>query len=141
MKQFSIFSSTLLMFTWRIWRARSSSAETILTTWPGMRCDTVLSSRFGPQNFTSTSATADLELATSSLTLSLMEEVEELQGESSAGLGRDDELRKPVCRLCSLGLYGLLGWGVLGLMGRLNLGLNGGFSGLRGDGLGLRTSL
>lgn len=134
--ELSIVSSTVLIFTWRISRASSSSAEIILTTWPGMGCDTVFRSRLGPENFTSTSATADFELATNSLKASLMEEeVEELHGEGGTGLGREGELRK------FQGLYGLLGWGVLGLIGRLNLGLNGGFRGLSGEGLGLETSL
>lgn len=97
-KELSIRSSTVLISTWRIPRSSCSSAATILTAWPGMRCDTVLSSKFGPENLTSTSATADLEVATSSLTTSFMEEVEELHGEGwSTGLGRDDGefIRKP----------------------------------------------
>lgn len=96
-KELSIVSSTVLMLTWRISRASCSRAEMILSTWPGRRCDTVLSSRLEPENLTSTSARGDLEVATSSLTASLMlmeEEVEELAGEGSTGLGRDGELRK-----------------------------------------------
>lgn len=54
----------------------------ILTAWPGIRGETVFNRTFAPENFTSTSAIGDLELATSSLTLSTtLEEVEELEEE------------------------------------------------------------
>lgn len=79
-KELSIVSSAilLLMLTWSISRARSSSADMIFKTCPGILWETVFKRTCGPENLTSTSATRDLELATSSLILSLMEEVEEV---------------------------------------------------------------
>lgn len=67
-------SSLVLMLTWRISSARSSSVDMIFRACPGILGETVFKRRCGPENLTSTSATADLELATSSLMLSLMEE-------------------------------------------------------------------
>lgn len=81
MKELSIVSSTVLMFTWRISSASSSRVDIILIAWPGMRPETVFNTRLGPENLTSTSARADFELATSSLTVSLIDEVDELQGD------------------------------------------------------------
>lgn len=74
-------SSTVLMLTLRISSDRSSRAEIILADWPGIRGDTVFRRTFEPENLTSTSANVDFELATSSLTASLIEELaEELEG-------------------------------------------------------------
>lgn len=81
-KELTIVSSTELMFTCRISRARPSSTEMIFVTWPGIRGDTVLRRRFAPENLTSTSATDDFEFAASSLrTFSLTEELEEEVGD------------------------------------------------------------
>jgi len=86
-KELSIVSwSTMLMLTCRISRARSSRAEIIFTAWPGIWGDTVFNRTFGPENLTSTSAIADLEFATSSLMLSLMEEEEDGDGDDSSEL-------------------------------------------------------
>lgn len=63
----------VVMLTWRISRARSSSAEMIFTAWPGMRGETVFRITLEPENFTSTSAIADVEFAASSLALSMAE--------------------------------------------------------------------
>lgn len=76
-KELTIVWSTELMFTCRIWRDISSSTEIIFVTWPGILGETVLRTRFGPENLTSTSAMDDLEFAESSLRLSIMEELEE----------------------------------------------------------------
>lgn len=102
----------------------------------------VLRTTWGPENLTSTSAMADLELATSSLMLSLMEDEAEDVGDGSREAGTLGGGR-------GLQGYGLPGCGVLGLMARFSLGLRGGFLGLRGDmslgldtaSLGLRTSV
>lgn len=81
-------SSTGMIRKWRISRERSSRAEIIFMACPGIRVDTVFKRTFGPVNFTSTSAMGDLEFATSSLTLSLIEEVvEEDAGDGSRALG------------------------------------------------------
>jgi hypothetical protein len=83
-------SSTVLMLTLRISKERSWRAEMILVACPGIGGETVFKRRFGPENFTSTSAIGDLEFATSSLTrktLSLMEEVEDEEGEVEAMVG------------------------------------------------------
>ena len=87
-KELNIVSSTVLMLTLRISSERSSSAEIIFAACPGIRGDTVLRRRFEPENFTSTSAIADLELAKSSFKLSLMmfEEVLEEVGDGSSEL-------------------------------------------------------
>lgn len=84
--EFSMVSSTVLMLTCRISSERSSRAEIIFTAWPGIRGDTVFNRRFGPENLTSTSAIADLEFATSSLMLSLMDEEEDEVGDGSSEL-------------------------------------------------------
>lgn len=121
----------------------------IFTAWPGIRGDTVFNMTFAPENFTSTSAMADFELAASSLLTWLsMEEFDEVVGDGSSGL--------LALLLILLGLYGLVGCGVLGLIGKFILGLSGGFLGLNGEGvislgligtscggstLGLKTSL
>jgi hypothetical protein len=83
-KELSMVSSTALMPTLRISNERSSRVEIIFVACPGIRGDTVFKRRFGPENFTSTSAIEDLEFATSSLTLSLMEEVDDEEGEGSS---------------------------------------------------------
>ena len=83
-KKLSMVSSTVLIFTWRSSRERSSRVEIIFIAWPGIGGDTVFKRRFGPENFTSTSAIGDFEFATSSLILSLiLEEVEEDEGDGS----------------------------------------------------------
>lgn len=81
--------SSVMMRKRRISRERSSRVEMIFMACPGIRGDTVLiKRRFGPENFTSTSAMGDLEFAKSSLALSLMEEVvEEDEGDSSREVG------------------------------------------------------
>lgn len=80
-----VSSEVLLMLTWRISSARSSSADIIFKACPGIRWETVFKRTWGPENLTSTSAIGDFELATSSLMLSLTEEVEELVGDGSRG--------------------------------------------------------
>lgn len=86
-KELSIVSSMVIMLISRISRERSSRVEIIFTTCPGILGETVLRRRFGPENLTSTSATGDLELATSSLAESLREELEEDGvGERSIGV-------------------------------------------------------
>lgn len=68
------------------------------------------------------------------------------------GSNEEDESREGKTRVglrheyCILGLYGLVGCGVLGLIGKLTLGLTGGGGGggglgLNCDGLGLETGL
>lgn len=79
-------SSRVLIFTLRISRERSSRAAIIFTAWPGILGETVFRRTLGPENLTSTSAMADFELATGSLTLS-MEEVLEEQGDGSTEPG------------------------------------------------------
>lgn len=79
-------SSRVLIFTLRISRERSSRADIIFTAWPGILGETVFRRTLGPENLTSTSAMADFELATGSLTLS-MEEVLEEQGDGSTEPG------------------------------------------------------
>ncbi|KAL6972068.1 hypothetical protein U1Q18_031752, partial [Sarracenia purpurea var. burkii] len=74
--ELSMVSSTVFMLRSRISSERSSSADTIFTACPGIRRDIVFRRTFAPENFTSTSATPDFELAASSLALS-MAEVEE----------------------------------------------------------------
>lgn len=65
-------------------------AATIFAACPGMRGETVFKRRFKPENLTSTSAISDLELAESSLMLSLtvimFEEVLEEVGDGSSEL-------------------------------------------------------
>lgn len=88
-------SSTVVMLTSRISSESSSRVEMILRACPGIGGDTVLRRTFGPENFTSTWATADLELAKSSLRLSILlllliwEEVVEEEGD---GNSNDDEV-------------------------------------------------
>lgn len=65
-------SSTVVILTLRISSDKSSRAAIIFAACPGILGETVLRSTFEPENFTSTSATADFKLAESSLTLSLM---------------------------------------------------------------------
>lgn len=67
-----MFSSTGPMLMWSISRDRSSRADTILSACPGILGETVFNRTFAPENFTSTSAMADFELATSSLLLPRM---------------------------------------------------------------------
>lgn len=74
-------SSAMLIFTWRISSGRSSRADIILRACPGIGGETVFRRTCGPENLTSTSAITDLEFATSSLILSLMEEEAEEVGE------------------------------------------------------------
>lgn len=58
----------LLMLRWRISKAWLSSTLMILTTCPGILLDSVRSSTLGPDSLASTSATAELQQAPSSLT-------------------------------------------------------------------------
>lgn len=81
-KKFTIVSSTTLMLALRISREKSSRSETIFVAWPGNRGEIVFRRRLEPENFTSTSAMDDFEFATSSLTMSEVED--ELEGEGSS---------------------------------------------------------
>lgn len=78
-------SSTTLILAWRTSRGRLSRIAIIFVAWPSIRFEQVFRRRLPPINFTSTSAIADLELATSSLVLS--ELVKELAGEESSDGG------------------------------------------------------
>lgn len=84
--------SVVLRVTLSISRERCSSADIIFRAWPGILGETVLNITFGPENFTSTSATLDLELATS-WSLSMIEDVEQLEevGEGSSSKEADDD--------------------------------------------------
>lgn len=82
-------SSIVLRLTLRISRERSSRADMIFRTWPGILGDIVFKSTLGPQNLTSTSATADFECATSSLAWSMELDVEQ---EEEEGDGSSEEL-------------------------------------------------
>lgn len=68
-KELSMVPSIVLMLTWSISSASCSKAAIILTAWPGIRGETVFNMTLAPapENFTSTSAMADFELAASSL--------------------------------------------------------------------------
>ena len=78
MNKYSMVSSAVLTLTWTISRFRSSRTDIIRRACPGIRDEMVFKSTCEPQNLTSTSATEDVEFATSSLMLSLMEEAEEV---------------------------------------------------------------
>lgn len=87
-----VFGSVVLRVTLRISRERCSSADIIFRAWPGILGETVLTITFGPENFTSTSATLDLEFATS-WSLSMIDDVEQLEedGEGSSSNEADDD--------------------------------------------------
>ncbi|KAI3675979.1 hypothetical protein L1987_85575 [Smallanthus sonchifolius] len=107
----TIVSSAVLVVAWRISRDKSSRIEIIFVAWPGNRRDTVFRRRLAPENFTSTSAMGDVELATSSLMVSELDE--ELQGDAGVVLAmgyRDSGYEVVDSNLC---LYGLVDCGVL----------------------------
>lgn len=134
--ELTIVSSTVLIVAWSISRDKSSRTDIIFVAWYGNRGERVFRRRLAPENFTSTSAMDDFEFATSSLLVSEFDE--ELRGETGLVLAMDVGDSKYDGSLC---LYGLADCGVLGLIGRLGLGLKGGFWGLRGRVLGLTRSL
>lgn len=71
-------SSMLLMLRWRTSNERLSRTVMIFATWPGILWEITFRIAFGPEIFTSTSATEELQLAPSSLKALLVPIAEEL---------------------------------------------------------------